>query len=422
MVRVIAPEALILADHIRPGETLCWGQAAAEPLTLTEALSAQRHDLGGVKAFTGIGWGRITDPAHADAIRFTSYCGTGRNRLLRDAGALDILPVHYSAFEPALARRVDVLLLQLAPGRRPGSYSFGLACEYLWPLVASARLVIAEVNDQVPSTPASVTINEDDIDILVPTSRPVPEPPRAIADPTQTRIAAHVAGLIPDGAVLQVGLGALPAAILDCLDGHRNLGVHSGLFVDGFTRLIEKGVIDNSRKILAPGISVAGLIAGTAITHRLCHRSDVVRLAPTSQTHALSILAGIKGFTAINSALEVDLTGQVNAEEIDGRYVGAVGGGTDFARGAAAAKSGLPIIALPSARRGRDGSLVSSIVPALNGPVSLARADAGVIVTEEGVADLRGASLSERVERLIAISHPELRETLTAHARQQYLL
>ncbi|XEU94609.1 acetyl-CoA hydrolase/transferase C-terminal domain-containing protein [Tistrella mobilis] len=158
------------------------------------------------------------------------------------------------------------------------------------------------------------------------------------------------------------------------------------------------------------------------MTHRLCHRSDVVRLAPTSQTHALSILAGIKGFTAINSALEVDLTGQVNAEEIDGRYVGAVGGGTDFARGAAAAKSGLPIIALPSARRGRDGSLVSSIVPALNGPVSLARADAGVIVTEEGVADLRGASLSERVERLIAISHPELREALTAHARQQYLL
>ena len=422
MVRVIAPEALVLADHIRPGETLSWGQAAAEPLTLTEALSAQRHDLGGVKAFTGIGWGRITDPAHADAIRFTSYCGTGRNRLLRDAGALDILPVHYSAFEAALARRVDVLLLQLAPGRRPGCYSFGLACEYLWPLVASARLIIAEVNDQVPSTPASVVISEDDIDILVPTSRPVPEPPRATADATQARIAAHVAGLIPDGAVLQVGLGALPAAILDRLDGHRNLGVHSGLFVDGFTRLIEKGVIDNSRKIPDPGISVAGLIAGTAMTHRLCHESDMVRLAPTSQTHALSILAGIKGFTAINSALEVDLTGQVNAEEIDGRYVGAVGGGTDFARGAAAAEGGLPIIALPSARRGRDGSLVSSIVPTLNGPVSLARADAGVIVTEEGVADLRGASLSERAGRLIAVAHPELREALAAHARQQYLL
>lgn len=410
MPRTIAPDQLDLAGLIRPGETVCWGQAAAEPLTLTTALMAQRHALGGIGAFVGVSWNATVDPAHADAIRFTSYCGTGSNRLLHRAGKLDILPIHYSGFERFLAGRIDVLLLQLAP--TPQGFSFGLACEYLWPLLRSARLVIAEVNDQVPPTPGLVTIAPGDIDVVVPVSRPVPAPPEAAPNDTHRAIAAHVAALVPDGATLQIGLGALPAAILDALGQHRHLGVHTGLYVEGLARLTEAGVIDNARKGRDEGFAAAGLIAGAEATHRLCRETDVIRLAPTSHTHALSVLASLNRFTAINSAIEVDLTGQVNAETAGSAYVGAVGGATDFARGAAASDGGLPIIALPSAHRGRDGQLVSAIVPALNGPASLARADAGIIVTEQGVADLRGATLSERRQRLLAIAHPELREAL----------
>lgn len=416
MPRTVQPQDLRLADLIRPGKTIAWGQAQAEPLTLTEALMAQRHDLGGVTTFSGIGWNDTIDPAHADTIRFTAYCGAGRNRLLDRAGKLDILALHYSDFARYLAPRIDVLMIQLAPGRSPGSFSFGLACEYLWPLLRSARLVIAEVNENAPSTPGMVEIDAADIDILVPTARPLPRPPEATVTDVHRRIGAHIAGLIEDGTTLQIGLGAIPSAILDALDGHRHLGVHTGLFVGGLTRLIEAGVIDNSRKPIDTGFSVAGLIAGTGATHEMCDGTDLIRLAPTTYTHALPTLAALDRFAAINAALEVDLTGQVNSERAGRTYVGSIGGGTDFARGAAAAAHGLPILALPSARDTRDG-LVSCIVPSLTGPVSLARADAGIIVTEQGVADLRGASLWERSEKLLAIAHPDLREDLARQAR-----
>lgn len=422
MPRIIAPDALDLTELIRPGETVAWGQASGEPLTLTRQLMAQRHDLSGVGAFVGVGWHDTVDPVNADAVRFTSYCGTGRTRLLHKAGKLEILPVHYSRFADYLSHRIDVLLLHLAPGRAPGTYSFGLACEYLWPLVRSARLVVAEVNEQAPATPALVEIAAGDIDVIVPTSRPLPPPPQVTVTEQHRAIAHVIAGLVPDGATLQVGLGAIPAAILAALDGHKNLGVHTGLFVDGFTRLIERGVIDNSRKGIDTGYSVAGLITGTDRTIRLCRETDMIRLAPTSYTHDLSRLAALNAFTSVNSAIEVDLTGQINTELAGKAYVGAVGGGPDFARGAALSQGGLPICALPAARDDRDGTLVSSIVPALAGPVSISRADAGIIVTEYGAADLRGKTLAERARAMLGIAHPDLRDALERDARSAGLL
>lgn len=412
MARIIAPQDLNLAALIRPGETICWGQASGEPLTLTGALMAQRHALGGVRAFAGISWQSTIDPAHADAIAFMSYCGTGRMRLLHRAGKLDILPLHYSQFDRYLAPRVDVLFLQLAPGRARGRYSFGVACEYLWPLVRTARLVVAELNALAPATPALVEITDADIDVIVPSARELPAPPEVPPDAVHRAIAAVIAGLVPDGATLQVGLGAIPAAALEALSGHRRLGVHSGLYVDGFTRLIEAGAIDNSRKGLNHGTSVAGLVAGSDATYRLCRETDLITLAPTGHTHDLAQLARLNAFVSVNSAIEVDLTGQINAELAGSTYVGAVGGGPDFARGAALSAGGLPITALPAVRRGSNGEMVSSIVPALNGPVSISRADAGIIVTEFGHADLRGRSLSERGAAMLAIAHPAFREQL----------
>lgn len=416
MPRTIPLNALDLSRLVRQGDMLCWGQAQAEPLGLTERLMQQRHAIGGVRAFVGIGWFETIDPANADAVDFMSYCGTGRNRLLHAAGKLDILPVHYSRFHQALAGRIDVLLLHLAPGRRPGTYSLALACEYLWPLVRTARLVIGEVNDQAPSTPGAVELLDEDIDIVVPTSRQIPDPPAVDASEAVRAIGAHVAGIVRDGATLQVGLGAIPAAILDSLHAHRRLGAHTGLFVDGFTRLIGSGAMDNSAKRLDAGYCVAGLIVGDAHTRAMCNDTDLVRLAPTSYTHSREVLSRVGRFTSINTALEIDLTGQINAETAGGRYVGAIGGATDFTCGAAACEDGLPIIALQACRRDRHGALASNIVPSLSGPVSIGRADAALVVTEHGVADLRGASLRERRQRLLAIAEPQLREAIERDA------
>lgn len=402
---------------IRPGSMVCWGQASAEPLTLTRALLARRAEIGGFDAFIGIGWSETADPAFADHVRFFSYCATGSNRALAAAGCLNIIPSHYSALPRLLARRVDVLLLQLAPPDAQGRYSMAAACEYLRPLVDSARLVIAEVNDQAPSTPGPHGLTQADIDIIVHSSRPLATMPSPEPGTAEKAIGNVIAGLVEDGAVLQVGLGSLPESVLQALRGHRDLGVHSGLMTDGMADLVERGVITNARKPIDAGTSVAGLLAGSRRLLDLADRNPAFSLRETAYTHDLDILARLDRFTAINAAVEVDLTGQVNAEAVGGRYVGAVGGAPDFLRGASLAERGVPIIALPATAKGRSGP-VSRIVAKLSGPVSTSRGDAGIIVTEHGHADLRGLSLAERRARMIAIAAPEFREELERSAAE----
>jgi len=416
MTSNLNPAQLNFAEFVRPDDNVCWGQAAAEPLTLTEKLMQQRHEIGHFNAFIGIGWSATPDPAYCDAVSFSSYCGTGTNRHLVAKGKLDILPVHYSSLSEYLTRRIDVLLLQLAPSKNKGKYSFGLACEYLQPLVSSARIVIAEINDQAPTTSSDHIISHDDIDVLIHTSRSIPDGPIIKQTEVNERIGTHVASLIEDGATLQIGLGEIPSAILGKLSNHRNLGVHSGLLDDGIGALISSGVITNSMKGIDEGISVCGMIAGNKFTRELCHGNNEVRLAATSYTHAQSVLERLKCFTAINSAVEVDLSGQINAEVAAGRYVGAVGGAADFLRGAQRSTGGLPIVAIGSSLTTRSGNKISRIVSRLSGPASTSRSDAGFIVTEHGVADLRGATIVQRVKRMIQIADPAHKEYLEREA------
>lgn len=416
MPRELDVDALDFTRLMRPGETVCWGQAAAEPLTLTRTLLAQRASIGGFKAFIGMGWSETADIAYSDHVRFISYCATGSNRRLAAAGKLDILPVHYSALGPILERQVDVLLLQLAPARDEGTYSLGLACEYLAPLIATARLVIAEVNDQAPFTFCDRPVRPEEIDVLVRTSRRLPEIAPSTAGAADAAIASHVADLVEDGAVLQIGLGALPDRIVRALSKHRDLGIHSGLITDGMAELMALGIVTNAKKTVDAGASVAGLLAGTAKLAEFAHRNPAIFLRSTSYTHSAEVLERLDRFTAINSAVEVDLTGQINAEGTNGRYVGAVGGAVDFLRGAGRAKGGLPIVALPSTANTAQG-LATRIVARVNGPVSTARADAGIIVTEHGIADLRGLTVAQRVRRMLDIAAPEFRESLELGCR-----
>lgn len=415
MPQLATLEALDFAALVRAGDLVCWGQAAAEPLPLTRLLMAQRERIGRFSAFIGIGLGDTPDPAFTDCVRFQSFCGTGTNRRLAAAGALDILPVHYSDLPGVLSGKVDVLLLQLAEHPDDGRLSLSCASDYVATLAQSARLVVAEINRQAPFT--SAEIDRADIDIIVRTDRPLLELTRAEPTPVERAIAAHVAALVEDGATVQFGLGALPDCVGELLADRRGLGLHSGVLGDGAMRLIQQGVITNEHKAIDRGVSVAGTLLGSRALFDFAHLNPAIALKPIAATHALSVLARQPRFTAINSAIEVDLSGQANTEMAGGRYVGAMGGAVDFLRGARASHGGVPIIALPATTIVK-GELRSRIVADLSGPATIGRADAGVIVTEYGIADLRGASLTERVEKMIAIADPEFREILRFEARR----
>lgn len=413
-MRLLDAVALDLREFIRPGDTVLWGQGAAEPLALTRALAEQRAAIGGVRAFLGIGAAETFRPEHADYIRFLSYCGTGTNRALAKAGRLDILPCHYSQL-PGLIRtgrlRIDVAMVQLPPAQRDGRFSLGLSHDYLHAALRSARVVLAEINDRLPWTEGTAWLRAADVDAAVQTSRPLPEAAPCGIGQVEAAIGRHVAGMVEDGATLQLGIGAIPEAVLAALAGHRDLGVHSGIIGDGVMALMQQGVITNCCKGIDFGKTITGMAMGSAGLYRFLDRNPGVGFRPAEYTHNAAVLAQLDRFVAINSALEVDLTGQVNAEVAGGVHVGAVGGAADFLRGAALSRGGLPIVALPSLANGR-----SRIVARLTGPVTTARSDAGVFVTEHGVADLRGASLAARVERMLAIAHPDQRAALVREA------
>ncbi len=409
MTTTVEVDALDFRDYVRPGDTVTWGQATAEPLTLTERLLEQRARLGGITCFIGIPVADTVRPEHADHIRFVSYCGSGSNRALAKAGALEIYPGHYSTLPGLLtdgALAADVVLVQCSVADEQGRHSLGIADDYFSAAIDSARVVIAEVNDRVPFTYGR-TLTAADFDVVVRTSRQPAEQPSAPSNVDAARIGATVGALVEDGSTLQFGIGVLPEAVLSALADKQDLGIHSGLLNDAVVDLIERGIVTNARKSTDRGVSVAGVLFGTRRLFDFADHNSAIELRPTGYTHDPSVLAAQHKLVAINSAVEVDLTGQVNAEVAGGNYVGAVGGGADFLRGAARSPGGVPIVALPSTAGKR-----SRIVTKLAGPVSTARADAGVFVTEFGIADLRGRTLAERQSLMIAIAHPDHRKAL----------
>ncbi|MBB3007634.1 acetyl-CoA hydrolase [Cupriavidus alkaliphilus] len=406
-----------LQSLIRPGDHLWWGQATAEPLTLTRALVAHRHAIargGRFSVFVGIGQSDTLQPEQADVIDFFGYAASGPHRRLAGAGVLDIVPSHYSHL-PGLIRhgtlRADVVLVQVSPADEQGRHSLGLVHEYLPAALDRARVIIAEVNPEVPWTHGSRYLGADQIDLRVEALYPPISLERGAPGPAEQAIARHIAGWVEDGATLQMGIGNLPEAVVAALHDRRDLGLHSGAVGDGIAALAEAGVLTNARKSIDTGIGIGGILMGSERLRHWAHRNPQLQLRETAYTHHPEVLASVDKLTAINSAIEVDLTGQVNAEVAAGVYVGAVGGAVDFLRGAARSRGGLPIVALPATAKG-----ASRIVGQLCGPVSTPRADAGLIVTEHGVADLRGQTLSQRVRRMLDIAAPEHRAGLERQA------
>jgi acyl-CoA hydrolase len=253
-----------------------------------------------------------------------------------------------------------------------------------------------------------------EIDCAVPVSTPPVEVSPAAIGAVEEAVARHITDYIGDGTVLQIGIGAVPDAVVRLLRDRRDLGVHSGMMGDGLVGLVEAGVITNARKRIDPGVSITGALIGTRRLYDFAHRNPALRMCPTSYTHDAAVLAQLDNLVTLNSALEVDLTGQVNAEQSGESYIGGTGGQVDFVRAGLRSPGGRSIIALPATAR---NGTVSRITAALSGPVTTARTEVDLVVTEYGAAELAGKSLAERARRLIGIAHPGFRDELARTAR-----
>ena len=399
------------AVHLKAGDHIVIGQACGEPTTLVEALIEQGRDIPGLSAFIATSFSGLFTPATADSFALSSMGAIGALRSMTKAGKLQVIPVHVSQVGPLITAGIipcDVAMIQVSPADEQGNHSCGLISDYVRAAVDKARFVIAEINEAVPFTPGE-TIPASAIDVAIPVNRPPVEVAPAAIGPTDEAIARHCAAYIGDGAVIQTGVGAVPDAILRLLHDRKDLGVHSGMLGDGLVELVEAGVITNARKEVDPGVSINGALIGTKRLYDWAHRNPAIRMCATSYTHDAAVLGRLSRLVTINSALEVDLTGQVNAEQSGAVYLGGTGGQVDFVRAGARSPGGRSIIALSASAK---GGTLSKIVAQLSGPVTTARTDVDVIVTEYGAAELKGQSLAERTRRLIAIAHPDFREEL----------
>lgn len=408
---------------LSPGDGVWWGQAGAEPTPLVDQLLDVVDEIGPIRAFSGLTWNPRLSGDLPENLTVVSYGGLGRLRQLSKRSRLDVVPCHYSALPRMFATGQlpnDVGLVQVSPPDEQGRVTLGIGVDYIADAIASTRTLIAEINQQMPRTIGGPRLPLSAFAAVVETDRPLPEGPNGTPDDVDLRIADHVASIVDDGSTLQIGVGALPNAVLTSLSGHTDLGFHSGMITDGVLALVEKGVVTGARKEVDRGLVITG--AALCSAHGYGRLDEFpVEFRPASYTHSPSVLSRLSSLVSVNSALEVDLLGQVGAEMSRGVQIGAVGGQVDFSR-AAALTGTRSVIALRSIRaaprtdRSRDAAgsvLESTIVPRLSGGlVTTARVDVDAVVTEHGVAMLTGCTAAERALRLIEVAAPQHREDL----------
>jgi len=411
--RVEVGEALAA---IKSGQRLLVGQACGAPLGLFEAMVAERERWDELELLFGIQLAHLPVVDYPnDPFRFTTLQPNPFLKPASEAGAVTPLTARITdvprLFTPNGSQPVDAVLIQVSPPGPEGLFSMGTSVGVMIDAVRSAPLVIAQVNESMPYTFGVGELRRDEIDLLVEIDGPLVELVRATAGPVEEQVADHVAGIVPDGATLQFGIGAVPEAISARLSEQRNLGVHSGMISDGIIEMVEAGALSGAAKSMDKGVIITGELMGTRRLFDWAHRNPLVRTAPPAYTHGGSVLERCHRFTAINSAIEVGLDGSVNGESIGGRLVSGPGGQPDFAEGALRCPGGMSVLALPStAAKGK----VSRIVRRISGEaaITVPRHQVDRIVTEYGVASLYGQTLPQRAEALRAVAHPNFREDL----------
>ena len=420
-MRTVSAEQAV-AD-VSSGQRVFVHSVAAAPQRLVAALAARAPDLRGVEIYQLHTEGAAPYAAPGMEASFAvNALFVGPN--VRDAvanGNGDYVPVFLSEV-PTLFRSgrvpLDVALIHVSPPDRHGFCSLGTSVDATRAAVQSARTVIAQVNPNMPRTHGDGLIHSSRIDMAVEVDDPIPEVPPAPIGAVERDIGTNVASLIDDGSTLQLGIGGISAAVLAALGGHSALGIHSEMFSDGVIDLVEKGVITGERKRTHPGKVVASFVMGTRRLYDFVDDNPQVALLDVAYTNDTAVIRRNPRFVAINSALEVDLTGQVGADSLGTYMYSGVGGQMDFIRGASLSDGGKPIIALPSVTSRGE----SRIVPYLKqgAGVVTTRAHVQYVVTEHGVADLYGANLRRRARELIAVAHPDHREALERSAFERF--
>jgi len=420
---VTAKEA---AHRIKSGNRVFLTGNCSVPQTILAALvdyAPQLHDVEIVQALT-VGPADYVSPAMDGHLRVNTMFISANIRKAVQEGRADFTPVLLSELTLLYKKKllpVDIALVHLSPPDNYGFCSFGVEVGLTKTPAESAKIIIAEVNQQMPRTLGDSFIHVSKLDYIVPVDYPLPEVVMGGEDGSEVtqKIAAHIAELIPDGATMQMGIGAIPDAVLKYLFEKKDLGVHTELFSDGVIDLVEAGVLTNARKTLHPGKIVAGFVIGTRRLYQWVDDNPLIELHPTEYINDPFVIAQNERQVAINSAIEVDLTGQVCADSIGPKLYSGIGGQLDFIYGASRSRDGVPIIALPSTAK-----QFSRIVPMLKqgAGVVTGRNHVHYVVTEYGVADLYGKTIRQRAQALINIAHPQFREELTRQAKELHYL
>jgi acyl-CoA hydrolase/ribosomal protein S18 acetylase RimI-like enzyme len=422
--RLSTPERAV--KKVKSGQRVFIGSGAAEPQLLVKALADRGAELADTQIthILTLGVAPYADPKLKDGFRHNAlFIGPNVREAVAE-GRADFTPVFLSEV-PRLFRRgklpIDVALIQVSPPDEHGYCSYGVSVDVTKAAAESAFHVVAEVNPNMPRTLGDCFIHINDIHVLVPSDVPILEASHGEVDEVAGRIGRHIAELIQDGSTLQLGIGTIPDAVLASLDGKKNLGIHSEMISDGVIDLVEKGVINGSCKNIHAGKIVASFAIGTRRLYDFIDNNPMCEFHPSDFTNDPFRIAENDRVVAINSALQVDLTGQVCADSLGTYFYSGIGGQVDFIRGASRSDQGRPIIALPSTAA--DGT-ISRIVPTLTpgAGVVTSRGDVHYVVTEYGIADLHGKTIRERAMALIHIAHPDHRERLMEEARDRKLV
>jgi len=408
---------------IKSGSRVFIHSVAAAPRRLIEAMTARAPELRVVEVVSlhTEGDAPYAAPELAKSFRVNALFVGANVRRAVEEGRADYLPVFLSEV-PSLFRSgilpLDVALVHVSPPDRHGFCSLGVSVDVSRAAVQTARTVIAQVNPRMPRTHGDGLIHVDQIDAMVEVDDPIHEVPPPVVTDLERAIGRHCAELVDDGATLQIGIGAIPQATLAALGDHHRLGIHTEMISDGVVDLVEKGVVTGEAKRVHPGKIVGGFAIGSRRLYDFLDDNPLVAMLDMAYINDTAVIRRNPKVTAINSAIEVDVTGQVCADSIGDRQYTGVGGQMDFIRGAALSEGGKPIIALPSVTSAGESRIVSMLKPAAG--VVTTRAHVHFVVTEHGIADLFGKNLRQRAAALIAIAHPAHRDALASEARRRF--
>ncbi len=408
---------------IQSGQSVFVHTAAATPVHLVEAMSQRAPELNNVKVYHMHTEGNApyADEAHHKSFEINSLFLGGNVRKDHQAGRVNFIPCFLSEV-PIMIRSgvipVDVVLIQVSPPDKHGYCSLGISIDATKAAVDCASIIIAQVNPRMPRTHGDGLIHVSRLTRYFETVTELPELPPHTLTPEERAIGEHVAGLIEDRATLQMGIGAIPDAVLSCLENHKDLGVHTEMFSDGVIPLMEKGVITNRYKKIHKDVLVSGFMIGSRKLYDFVDDNPMIRMLDIEYVNDTKVIRKIDNMISINSAIEVDLTGQVCADSIGTRMYSGVGGQMDFIRGASLSKGGKPIIALTSTTK-KGESKISHVLKSGAGVVTT-RAHVQYVATEYGIVNLYGKNLKERAKALIGIAHPNHREALEKSAFERF--